>query len=450
MNAPPQPNDPSQPDHDSLDLNSPQTRREMLRRAGTAAAGMTLLGNVLAACGSSSQSAPATRASTVAGESGSKDAIKVGVLYSLSGDLSIAEVPMSNSTMMAIDELNAAGGIGGRMIEPIVEDYASDFGVVVQKARKLVGDDKVSAVIGCYSSASRKAVLPVFEQGENVLLYPTFYEGLECSTNVIYTSLVANQHLTDATEWMVKNIGKRIYMVGSNYVGPQTYNAIVTKLAQAQGANVIANRFFPLEQTDFGSVLSAIGEAKPDVIWCTIVGAGLPAFYKQYHAAGYTPEKMPIFSGICTEQELGAMGGAIAKGHYFPASYFEKMSSADNRSFIKRYQSKYGSQEPTNMPMQASYNSAYLLAAAIEKAGEATPQAILKAFPGVSHKPPGLEGVVTVQANHHTTHQVFLGRANGEALYDVIAKFPERQPEPFPKAIVPAAKIPSCPRRESA
>lgn len=430
-------------------MNEPQTRREILRRGGAAAIGMTALGSVLAACGSSTKTVTGAKPSAATSET-STGAIKVGVLFSLSGDLSIAEVPMHNATMMAINELNAKGGIGGRHIEPIVEDYASDFGVVVQKARKLVYDDKVAAVIGCYASASRKAVLPVFEQGNGVLLYPTFYEGLECSTNVIYTSLVANQHLTDATDWMVQNIGKKIYMVGSNYVGPQTYNAIVTKLAQQKGASVMANRFFPLEQTDFGSALSAIGEAKPDVIWCTIVGAGLPAFYKQYHAAGYTPEKMPIFSGICTEQELKAMGGGIAKGHYFPASYFQKMDSPDNRSFIKRYQSQFGSQEPTNMPMQASYNSVYLLAAAIEKAGEATPEAILKAFPGVSAKPPGFEGTVTVQANHHTTHQVFLGRANGDALYDVIAKFPERQPEPFPKSIVAASKIPSCPRRESA
>jgi ABC-type branched-subunit amino acid transport system substrate-binding protein len=431
-----------------MNLNEAHTRREALKLGGAAALGVGTLGGVLAACGSAVKSA--TNAGSTGAQAGSKDAIKVGVLFSLSGDLSIAEVPMANATLMAINELNAQGGIGGRHVEAIVEDYASDFGVVVQKARKLVYDDKVAAVVGCYASASRKAVLPVFEQGENVLLYPTFYEGLECSTNVIYTSLVANQHLTDTTGWMIEHAGKKIYMVGSNYVGPQTYNAIVTKLAEQKGASVVANRFFPLEQTDFGSALTAIGQAKPDLIWCTIVGAGLPAFYKQYHAAGFTPEKLPIFSGICTEQELGAMGGAIAKGHYFPASYFEKMSTSDNSSFVKRYKSQYGSQEPTNMPMQASYNSVYLLAAAIEKAGEATPKAILKAFPGVSHKPPGLEGVVTVQPNHHTTHQVFLGRAGGEALYDVIAKFPERAPEPFPKSIVPASKIPSCPRRESA
>src|SRR5215470_8574021 len=147
------------------------TRRDVLKRAGA----LTLGASFLAACGSESSETAASQ---------SNDAIKVGVLFSLSGDLSIAETSMKNATMLAIDELNAKGGVGGRKFQPVVEDYASDFSVVVEKARKLVNDDKVAAVIGCYASASRKAVLPVFEQSGNVLLYPTFYEGLECSTNV--------------------------------------------------------------------------------------------------------------------------------------------------------------------------------------------------------------------------------------------------------------------------
>lgn len=424
------------------------TRRDVLKRAGAAALGTTAVGSLLSACGSSGDGGAATAAGSTAAATGAGDAIKVGVLFSLSGNLSIAETSMKNATLLAIDEINARGGVGGRKLEPVVEDYASDFGVVVQKARKLVEQDKVAATIGCYASASRKAVLPVFEQGGAVLLYPTFYEGLECSTNVIYTSLVAAQHLTDTADWMVRNAGKRIYMVGSDYVGPQTYNAIVKKLVEAQGATVVENRFFPLDQTEFGSALSAIRAARPDLIWNTIVGAGIPAFMKQYQAAGFTPETTPIFSGICTEQELAAVGGAAAKGHYFPSSYFMTTSTPDNTSFIQRYQATYGSDQPTNMPMQASYTSAYLLAAAIEKAGAATPEAILKAFPGVSATAPG-EGTVTVQGNHHTTHTVSLGRANDRALYDVIERFAPREPDPFPASVVAASKIPSCPRRES-
>ena len=424
------------------------TRRDLLKRSGQAALGATALGTLLNACGSTKNDSAATPAGTPAGASDSEDAIKVGVLFSLSGNLSIAETSMKNATLLAIDELNASGGIGGRKIRPLVEDYASDFSVVVQKARKLVNDDKVAATIGCYASASRKAVLPVVEEGNGVLLYPTFYEGLECSTNVIYTSLVAAQHLTDTTSWMVRNAGRRIYMVGSDYVGPQTYNAIVKKLAEQQGATVIANRFFPLDQTEFGAALSAIHAAKPDLIWNTIVGAGIPAFLKQYQAAGFEPETTPIFSGICTEQELAAVGGKAAEGHYFPASYFATVDSADNTTFVERYQAEYGSDQPANMPMQAAYTSVLLLAAAIEKAGEATPAAIIEAFPGVSAKAPG-EGTVTVRANHHTTHTVSLGRANDKALYDVIERFAPREPDPFPASVVPRSKIPSCPRRET-
>ena len=378
----------------------------------------------------------------------SKDPVRIGVPLPLTGPFAAIATDMKQGAELAVDELNAKGGIGGRKIQPVVEDYASDFSVVVQKARKLVNEDKVAATIGCYASASRKAVLPVFEQGNGVLLYPTFYEGLECSTNVIYTSLVAAQHLTDTTSWMIENAGKRIYMVGSDYVGPQTYNAIVKKLAQQQGATVIANRFFPLDQTEFGSALSAIRAAKPDLIWNTIVGAGIPAFLKQYQAAGFTPEKTPIFSGICTEQELAAVGGKAAKGHYFPASYFATTDTPDNKTFVQRYQAKYGSDQPANMPMQASYTSVLLLAAAIEKAGDATPEAILKAFPGVSATAPG-EGTVTVKPNHHTTHTVSLGQANDKALYDVVQKFAPREPDPFPASVVSKSKIPSCPRRET-
>jgi urea transport system substrate-binding protein len=420
----------------------PPTRREVLKHAGGAALAASALGPFLAACSSDDDD------SSTATAADSGDAIKVGVLFSLSGNLSIAETSMKNATLLAIDEINAQGGVGGRKLEPIVEDYASDFSVVVQKARKLVDDDKVAATIGCYASASRKAVLPVFEQGNAVLLYPTFYEGLECSTNVIYTSLVAAQHLTDTANWMVQNAGRRIYMVGSDYVGPQTYNGIVKKLVEQHGATVVANRFFPLDQTEFGSALSAIADAKPDLIWNTIVGAGIPAFLKQYQAAGFTPEKTPIFSGICTEQELAAVGGKAAKGHYFPASYFATTDTPDNKTFVERYQDKYGADQPANMPMQASYTSVLLLAAAIEKAGEATPEAILKAFPGVSATAPG-EGTVTVTDNHHTTHTVSLGQANEEALYDVVEKFAPREPDPFPRSVVPASNIPSCPRRET-
>jgi ABC-type branched-subunit amino acid transport system substrate-binding protein len=420
--------------------NSETTRRQALVKAGGAALGLSAAGTLLAACGSDDSSA-------TAGEN-EDGPIKLGLLFSLSGVLSIAETSMHNAAMLAIEEINASGGVNGRQIEPVVEDYASDFSLVVQKARRLVNQEKVAATVGCYASASRKAVLPVYEEAGAVLVYPTFYEGLECSTNVVYSSLVANQHLADATAWMVDNIGKRIYMVGSDYVGPQTYNAIVKELAEKKGAEVVANRFFPLEQTDFGSAISAIENAKPDVIWCTIVGAGIPAFYKQYRAAGLDPDTLPIFSGITTEQELAAMGGAVAEGHYFPSSYFHTMDTPDNRKFISRYQKRYGSDQPANMPMQASYTSVLLVADAIERAGSASPEAILGSFPGAGATAPG-EGGVRVQDNHHSTHRMYLGRANSDAYYDVIEDFGPVAPDPFPVSVVEASEIPECPRRET-
>jgi ABC-type branched-subunit amino acid transport system substrate-binding protein len=409
------------------------SRRQFLRTTGGAAVAVGAASPLLAAC------SPAA--------SSSKGPIKLGVLFSLSGNLSIAERSMCNAALLAIEEINQAGGVQGRQIQPVVVDYASDFSLVVQKAKDLIAKG-VAATVGCYSSASRKAVLPVFENSDAVLVYPTFYEGLECSTNIIYSSLVANQHLTDASHWMVDNLGKQIYMVGSDYVGPQTYNAIVKDLVEQRGASVVANRLFPLGQTEFGPAISAIQAAKPDVIWCTLVGDSIPAFYKQYHSAGLSPDTTPIMSGITTEQELAALSPVEATGHYFPSSYFQTLNTPDNISFVRRYQQKYGAGQPTNMPVQASYNSVKLVAAAVAKAGSTSPQAILQAFPGVSSQAPG-EGEVIVGRNHHTTHKIFLGRSQADKLYHVIEAFQPRQPDPFPPAIVSADKIPSCPRAES-
>ena len=241
-----------------------------------------------------------------------------------------------------------------------------------------------------------------------MLLYPTFYEGLECSSNVIYTSLVANQHLTDTTEWMVKNAGKKIYMVGSDYVGPQTYNAIVKKLAEQQGATVIANRFFPLTQTEFGSALSDIRSAKPDLIWNTIVGAGIPAFLKQYQRGRlHAADDADLLGHL---HRAGAGGGRRlgGEGPLLPGLLLRDDENAGQQVVHQALPGEIRQPQPTNMPMQASYTSAYLLAAAIEKAGDATPAAILQAFPGVSRTPPG-EGTVTVKDNHHTTHTGLAG-----------------------------------------
>jgi ABC-type branched-subunit amino acid transport system substrate-binding protein len=434
----------------SSDLpSSGLSRRRLLHLAGRTALTAGLAAPLLAACSSSSPAASTSTGTSAgrAGGSGDRDAIKIGVLFSLSGSLAIAETAMHNGALMAVDEINAAGGVNGRQLVPVVSDYASDFTLVVQKAKDLLSQG-VAATVGCYSSASRKAVLPVFEGGGGILVYPTFYEGLECSTNVIYSSLVANQHLTDASNWMVENLGKKIYMVGSDYVGPQTYNAIVKEIVTGRGATVAENKFFPLSQTEFGPAIAAIQAAKPEVIWCTLVGDSIPAFYKQYYSAGLAPDSMPIMAGITTEQELAALSPQEAAGHYFPSSYFETMETGGNPSFVRRYQARYGTSQPTNMPVQASYNSVYLVKAAIEKAGRDQPGAILKAFPGVSVSAPG-EGEVVVRPNHHTTHKIFLGKSNTRKLYDVIATFKPREPDPFPPGIVAAGHVPSCPRVES-
>lgn len=411
------------------------SRRSFLQRAAITAALAGISAPIIAACSDSPKK-----------DTGSGP-IKIGVLFSLSGNLAISETAMHNAALMSIDEINKSGGVNGRQLEPVIEDYASDFNLVIQKAQSLINQG-VAATVGCYSSGSRKAVLSVFEKANAVLVYPTFYEGLECSTNVIYSSLTANQHLTDASEWMVDNLGRNIYMVGSDYVGPQTYNAIVEKLTTSKGATIQANRLFPLGHTEFGAAISDIKAKSPDVVWCTLAGDSAPAFYKQFHAAGLRADTTPIMAGLSTEQELAAIGSDEAVGHYFPSSYFETISGNGNEQFVQAYKDRFGSSQPTNMPVQATYTSVKLIAAAITKAGSVSPEDILKAFPGVTAEAPG-EGMVTVTDNHHTTHKIYLGKANSDKLYDVVATFEPRTPDPFPPNLVAAGQIPTCPRSET-
>ena len=386
--------------------------------------------------------------STAAGASASADAIKVGVLFSLSGNLSIAETSMKNATILAIDEINARGGVGGRKLEPVIEDYASDFGVVVQKARKLVEQDRVAATIGCYASASRKAVLPVFEQGSGVLLYPTFYEGLECSTNVIYTSLVAAQHLTDTADWMVRNAGKRIYMVGSDYVGPQTYNAIVKKLVEEQGATVVENRFFPLDQTEFGSALSRDQSRQ--------TGSDLEHDRRRRHPR--LPQAVPggrlharADADLLRHLHRAGAGGGRRRGGEGPL--LPVLVLRDDRHARQQivHPALPGEvrQGPADEHADAGLVHVGVPARGRDREGRRRDaEAILEAFPGVSAEAPG-EGTVTVQDNHHTTHTVSLGQANDKSALRRDREIRAARARPVPDERRGASKIPSCPRRES-
>ena len=247
------------------------------------------------------------------------DKVTVGILHSVTGTMAISETGSVQAEKLAIEQINAMGGVLGRKIEFIQEDGASDWPTFAEKSKKLLVNDKVAAVFGCWTSASRKAVLPVFEQYNGMLYYPTFYEGLEQSPNVIYTGQEATQQILEGIDWAKSTKGaKTFYLLGSDYIWPRTSNKIARKHIDKLGLKVVGEEYYPLGHTQFNSVINKIKLKKPDVMFISVVGGSNVAFYKQLKAAGInmTKEK-PLFLTISvTEDEILGIGGENIEGIY--------------------------------------------------------------------------------------------------------------------------------------
>ena len=261
--------------------------------------------------------APAEEAAAPEGET-----IKVGILHSLSGTMSISEVSVRDATLLAIDEINAAGGIMGKMIEPVIEDGASDWPTFAEKARKLIQQDEVAVVFGCWTSASRKAVLPVFEELNGLLFYPVQYEGLESSPNIFYTGAEPTQQIIPGIEYLINELGaKNIYLLGSDYVFPRTANLIIKAQLEDAGITLAGEEYVPLGGTEFSTIISKIQEAAPDAIFNTLNGDSNVAFFKQFKDAGFTAESLPVISVSVAEEEVRGIGAENIAGHYTAWNY---------------------------------------------------------------------------------------------------------------------------------
>ncbi|WP_297780511.1 transporter substrate-binding protein [uncultured Roseovarius sp.] len=316
--------------------------------------------------------------------------IKVGVLFSLTGGLAVPEEDSTLVMQYAIDEINASGGIAGSPIEPVIIDAKSDFSVYSEKARELILRDQVISIFGCYTSASRKAILPIVMQRDNLLFYPTCYEGAECTQNTVCTGPLANQHSKDLIPYMVKNFGKRVFFVGSNYVWPKESNKNAKIWLENAGGELLGEEYIPLGDSEFGPVLNKIREAQPDFIFSTVVGASDIAFHRQFKQAGFDAEKMPIASLTTGEIETKAMGAEYGAGHFLSAPYFMALDNPTNEKFVDGFlSSPYGKNGVTHYNMSETYNSAYVFKAAMEKAiaehgfEEVTPARVRDACAGV-------------------------------------------------------------------
>ncbi len=363
--------------------------------------------------------------------------VTVGILHSVTGTMAISETGSVQAEKLAIDQINAMGGVLGRKIEYTQEDGASDWPTFAEKAKKLLVSDKVAAVFGCWTSASRKAVLPVFEQYNGMLYYPTFYEGLEQSPNVIYTGQEATQQILEGLNWASETKGaKKYFLLGSDYIWPRTSNKIARKhIENLLHEQVVGEEYYPLGHTQFNSVINKIKLKKPDVVFISVVGGSNVAFYKQLKAAGIdmTKEK-PLFLTISvTEDEILGIGGENIDGIYASMKYFQSLPNANNAAFVKAFKAKYGKDIVIGDVTQAAYLGPWLWKAAVEKAGSFDIDKVREASPGIELTT-APEGYVRVHPNHHLWSKTRIGRAQLDGQYKVVYESAELiEPNPFPK-----------------
>lgn len=362
--------------------------------------------------------------------------VTVGILHSVTGTMAISETGSVQAEKLAIEQINAMGGVLGRQIKFVQEDGASDWPNFAEKARKLLVNDKVAAVYGCWTSASRKAVLPVFEQYNGMLYYPTFYEGLEQSKNVIYTGQEATQQNIAGIDWVTKEKGaKSFYLLGSDYIWPRTSNKIARKHIEKLGLEVKGEEYYPLGHTQFNSVINKIKLAKPDVIYAIVVGGSNVAFYKQLKAAGIDmrKEKPLLLTISVTEDEIDGIGGENIEGAYACMKYFQSLKNPNNDDFVKAFKAMWGEKVVIGDVTQAAYLGPWLWKAAVEKAGSFDIDKIAAASPGIE-LPTAPEGYVKIHENHHLWSKTRVGRAQADGQYEVVYETADLvEPDPFPE-----------------
>jgi urea transport system substrate-binding protein len=360
------------------------------------------------------------------------DPIKVGILHSLTGTIAIAEASVVDAEKMAIEEINKAGGVMGRPLEVIVEDGASDWPTFAEKARKLLEKDKVAAIFGCYTSASRKAVLPVMERYKGLLYYPTYYEGLEQSPNIMYTAQEGTQSAIASLDWLYKNKGKSFYLIGSDYIWPRTMNKIANLHVKKIGGKIVGESYYPLGSIEFASEINKIKAAKPDVIWSTVVGGSNVAFYKQLNAAGITGKNQALCAMAVSEEEASGIGPENLEGFMSCMGYFQSVKNPANEKFVKAFKAKYGANRVVGDTMECGYISVYLWKLAVEKAKSLDVPKVVEASSDLAFDAP--EGKIKFhKSNHHLWKHARIGTFRKDGQIDMIYESPLIEPNPFPK-----------------
>jgi urea transport system substrate-binding protein len=391
------------------------------------------------------------------------DTIKVGILHSLSGTMAISETSLRDVLLFAFDEINAAGGVkvGDKsyMIEPVIVDGASNWPLFAEKAKQLLEEDKVAVVFGCWTSVSRKSVLPVFEKDNGMLFYPVQYEGEELSKNIFYTAEAVNQQAIPAVDYLLSQGKKKFYLIGTDYVYPQTTNLILYKYLLLHGISldniggglrkddsgkvISAGKYTPFSHTDYQQIVAEIKQFAAGGDCCvvnTINGDSNVPFFKEVAAAGLTPADCPVVSFSLAEDELRALPTKDLVGELGCWTYFMSIKSPENKKFLKRWDTWLKTESHPGVvkekramdsPMVLSYNGAYLWKAAVEKAGTFDVDKVRSTLESGDITFDGPGGKTTMQNNHHTTKNVYIGETRANGQFKIIKTFDQVPGEPF-------------------
>ncbi len=380
-----------------------------------------LAATMLTACGSGGGSS-----------SGDGDTVKVGLLHSLTGSMAISEKSVRDAEVLAIKEINAAGGVNGKQIEYVEEDGASEPSTFATKAEKLIDSEGVSTIFGCWTSSSRKAVKPIVEEYGSLLWYPVQYEGMESSSNIVYTGAAPNQQIVPAIDYLLDQGYKKFFLLGSDYVFPRTANMIINAQLEAKGAEAVGEEYADMDQTDFAAIISKIEAAKPDVIINTLNGTGNVSFFKQMSEKNYTSKDYMTMSFSIAEEEVATIGADILKGHMVSWNYYQTTDTEKNKEFVNAYKDAYGENRVTSDPAEAAYDAVYLWKAACEKADSFEPEDVIKAVESGEISFDAPEGTVTIQGdNHHLVKPVRIGQVGDDGLINEIYATDPVAPDPY-------------------
>lgn len=358
------------------------------------------------------------------------EVIKVGILHSRTGSLALSEEPLVDAVILAIEKINAQGGLLGKKVVPVIADGKSNEQAFALLAERLITEDKVAVIFGCWSSSARKSVKPVVEKFNSLLFYPVQYEGVEYSPNIIYTGAALNQHILPSITWAMNNLGTSFFLVGSDYIYNYVANAVVKDVIVNIGGTVVGEEYIALGSQDVGPIIEAIEKAKPTVIFNSISGDTNIAFYKDLNVKFH--KKIPVISTGITESEVAVIGIPNIEGMYQVRNYFESVQNGISKEFVDSIKDKYGKQISVTGPMEAAYFGVQIWGESVKKANSIEIASVLEQLYTITYKAP--QGIVRVDKDtHHTWQGARVGKVQVNGQFQVVweSKNPLK-PEPYP------------------